>query len=87
LAGATAGAEIRQFVCGQSHYAAVDDMLRRALGEGSRDRDGGCRWAVEHIRRMRWQVENALLNLAINSRDAMEGHGRLTIEARNAFLG
>jgi PAS domain S-box-containing protein len=31
-------------------------------------------------------VENALLNLAINARDAMDGHGSLRMEARNIVL-
>lgn len=32
------------------------------------------------------QLELAVLNLAINARDAMEGHGRLTISTRNATV-
>ncbi len=64
---------------------SFDDMLRRALGEGVEVETviAGDLWNtfVDSV-----QVENALLNLAINARDAMEGHGKLTIEAGNAYL-
>ena len=63
----------------------TDEMLRRALGDGVEIETviAGGLWNtfVDST-----QVENALLNLAINARDAMEGHGKLTIEAGNAWL-
>jgi PAS domain S-box-containing protein len=63
----------------------MEDIIRRAVGEGV---------AVETvIGAGMWNtlvdpgnVENALLNMAINSRDAMDGQGRLTIEAGNIVL-
>jgi PAS domain S-box-containing protein len=63
----------------------MDDMLRRALGEAvdlETFADGGL-WNtfVDPV-----QLETALLNLAINARDAMQGRGKLTIEAGNASL-
>jgi PAS domain S-box-containing protein len=63
----------------------MEDMLRRSLGEEIQIElviSGGL-WntAVDVA-----QVENAVLNLAINARDAMGGAGRLTIEATNAML-
>ncbi|MCZ2495994.1 PAS domain-containing protein [Xylophilus sp. Kf1] len=63
----------------------MDDMLRRALG-GSVELEtvvGGGLWnsLVDPA-----FLENALLNLAINARDAMAGSGRLTVEAGNASL-
>ncbi|WP_413061677.1 PAS domain-containing protein [Sphingomonas carotinifaciens] len=63
----------------------MDDMLRRAIGEGIEIETvvGGGLWNtfIDPT-----QIENALLNLAINARDAMEGTGRLTIELGNAHL-
>tara|TARA_R110000868_G_scaffold23357_3_gene94341 strand:+ start:3804 stop:7055 length:3252 start_codon:yes stop_codon:yes gene_type:complete len=63
----------------------MDDLLRRALGEGIEVESvvSGGLWNtfVDST-----QVENAILNLAINARDAMNGHGKLTIEAGNAVL-
>ncbi|QYD68873.1 response regulator [Paraburkholderia edwinii] len=63
----------------------LDDMLRRALGDGIEIETivSGGLWntLVDPF-----QVENALLNLAINARDAMDGQGKLTIEAGNAAL-
>ena len=63
----------------------LDDMLRRALGETVELETvvGGGTWNTLADPNF---LENALLNLAINARDAMEGRGKLTIEAGNASL-
>ena len=63
----------------------MDEMLRRALGETIEIESvvaGGLWNTIVDP----GNVENALLNLAINARDAMEGSGKLTIEAGNAVL-
>ncbi len=63
----------------------MDDLLKRALGEGieveSIVSDDLWNTFVDET-----QLENAILNLAINARDAMNGRGRLTIEAENARI-
>jgi PAS domain S-box-containing protein len=68
-----------RFICG------MDDMLRRALGEGIEvqivSTDAPWNAMVDTS-----QVENAILNLAINARDAMEGLGKLTIETSNVCM-
>jgi signal transduction histidine kinase len=63
----------------------MDDLLRRSLGEAVEIETiiSGGLWTtyVDPT-----QVETALLNLAVNARDAMGGRGKLTIEAGNAWL-
>jgi PAS domain S-box-containing protein len=65
--------------------AGMTDLLRRALGESV---------AMEtRLAANTWnafvdsnQLENALINLAVNARDAMPEGGRLSIETANCYL-
>ena len=61
----------------------MDKMLRRSLGE---DKLLELRLAptAGPIRADRGQLEQVLINLVLNARDAMTGHGRVTIETSNA---
>ena len=63
--------------------AGIEQLLRRTIGEAIEVKMvfSGDLWttAVD-----RGQLENALLNLAINGRDAMPEGGKLTIETMNA---
>ena len=65
--------------------AGMSDLLRRTLGEPIADRDGagGGLWKTHADPS---QLENAILNLAVNARDAMPDGGRLTIETANCHL-
>jgi signal transduction histidine kinase/CheY-like chemotaxis protein len=63
----------------------LSDFLRRALGEEIELEvvGGGGLWPVETDPA---ELETALLNLAVNARDAMPAGGKLTIEASNSLL-
>jgi signal transduction histidine kinase len=63
----------------------LEDMLRRSLGPGVRLEviGAGGLWSTVIDRN---QLENAVLNLCINARDAMVGGGRVTIETSNKWL-
>jgi PAS domain S-box-containing protein len=65
--------------------AGMSDLLHRSLGETVDVEvvQGARTWPVEVDAN---QLENALLNLAINARDAMPDGGKLTIETANTHL-
>ena len=63
----------------------MKELLDRSIGDQIRvelDLDAGD-WRI-HVDRH--QLENALLNLAVNGRDAMDGRGTLTLRTRQARL-
>ena len=65
--------------------AGMSELLRRTLGEQIRIETvlAGGLW---HSFVDRNQLENAILNLAVNARDAMPRGGRLTLETGNTML-
>jgi CheY-like chemotaxis protein/signal transduction histidine kinase len=63
----------------------LDDLLRRALGEEI-EIETTVAAGLWNTFADPSQIENALLNLAINARDAMNGRGKLTIEVGNALI-
>jgi two-component system, NtrC family, sensor kinase len=63
----------------------MSELLRRTIGENVVTETvlGGGLWKVAVDPN---QLENAILNLAVNARDAMQDGGRLTIETSNSYL-
>lgn len=70
-------------ICADALFSGLSDLLSRTLGDGvtvtfDDDSQGWC------TRADRVQLENVIVNLAVNARDAMAGRGTLSITARCA---
>ena len=65
--------------------ASMSELLRHSIGADIRLETvlAGGIWRIEADPN---QLENVILNLSVNARDAMPGGGRLTIETQNAHL-
>ncbi len=64
---------------------SMSDLLRRTIGENIELEVvlGGGVWRAHCDQN---ELENAILNVCVNARDAMPGGGKLTIETANAYL-
>jgi signal transduction histidine kinase/CheY-like chemotaxis protein len=74
-----------QSVDGNKLVSELSELLRRSLGEMIKLETvlAGGLWRISVDGN---QLESAILNLAVNARDAMSGAGKLTIETANAHL-
>lgn len=74
-----------QIVDANRLLTGMSDLIRRALGEAIRIETvlAGGLWKIHADPS---QIENAILNLAVNARDAMGDGGKLTIETVNSHL-
>ena len=65
--------------------AGITELLQRTLGERIEIETvlGGGLWKIHADAS---ELENAVLNLAVNARDAMENGGHLTLETANIYL-
>jgi CheY-like chemotaxis protein len=82
----------RQFIAAKvvdlnALVANMDGMLRRLIGEDIVELCAELDSSAGAIKADPGQVEQVIMNLVVNARDAMPTGGRLTIETRNVTIG